>query len=62
MEGHQFGVGRLCLSLGVKVAETQVGHRSPTDDQKLDILEICFIRVELLFAITIIRLKLSVSI
>ena len=28
--------------------------------EKLDILETCFIRVELLFAITMIRLKLSV--
>ena len=32
----------------IKVAETQVGHRSPTDDQKLDILEICFMRVKLI--------------
>ena len=57
MEGHQFGVGRLCLSLGVKAPETQVGHRSPTDDQKLDILETRFIKVELLFAITIIKVR-----
>ena len=37
--GGTFWWARLHLSIGVKVPKLTLGCRSPTDDQKLDILE-----------------------